>query len=67
MDRAEQIKSFLKSHTLINIKGLEQESAVPEDTVKKFMYGQRGLPKKHIPAIEKVLSEYGYTIFESEK
>ena len=67
MDRAEQIKVFLQSHALISIKGLEREAGIPEDAIKKFLQVKRSLPQKHIPAIEKVLREYGYTPKESEK
>lgn len=67
LDRAEQIKAFLKSHELISVRGLEKKTGIPDDSLKKFLQGQRPLPFKHIPAIEKVLLEYGYSISEVEK
>ena len=67
LNKAEQIKAFLKSHELISVRGLENKTGIPNDTIKKFLLGDRPLPAKHIPAIETVLLEYGYAFSEVEK
>jgi len=65
LDKAEKIKIFLNEHPLINIRGLEKESEIPLDTIRKFMEGTKGLPSKHFEKIENVLIKYGYQKEES--
>lgn len=67
LNKAEQIKSFLKSHELISVRGLEKKTGIPDDTIKKFLQGKRPLPAKYIPVIEGVLQQYGYAFSEVEK
>lgn len=61
------ILNFLRSHPLISITGLEKAGKVPNDTIRKWIYGFRSLPKKHIYKIELVLKLGNYILINPNK
>ena len=51
---------FLVQHPLISVRGLETEANIPKDTIRNALEEKRGLPEKHLEAIENILKNYGY-------
>lgn len=58
----QEIIIFLKSHPLISVNRLESRLNIPQRSIAQAMAGLRSIPKKHISAIEKELSHYGFSL-----
>ena len=59
----ENLKTWLLASNrrgLIRINQIEKQSGIPKSTIQNWLDGERGLPAKHIPAIQKTLKILGY-------
>ncbi|TDB59520.1 ParA family protein [Arundinibacter roseus] len=58
----EKIVDFIRSRPGLKIPPLEKEAGIPPQTLSKALLANASkIPAKHLPAIEKVLRQYGYT------
>ncbi|SEC66807.1 hypothetical protein SAMN04489761_3450 [Tenacibaculum sp. MAR_2009_124] len=51
---------WLKTHKLINISRLEEESSIPKDTIRHFVNDRRAISEENFEKVIKVLYSYGY-------
>ncbi len=56
----EEVKKFFRDRTLISVKGFEEESKLPFNTIANFLKDERGLPQKHIDTIIPLMVHYGF-------
>jgi hypothetical protein len=56
------ITDFLKSHSLISVKALEEALKIPQSTIWKAVQGERLIPEKHIFPLICFLADYGLRI-----
>jgi hypothetical protein len=56
------ITDFLKSHSLISVKALEEALKIPQSTIWKAVQGERLIPEKHIFPLICFLANYGLKI-----
>lgn len=57
------IINHLKARPAISVRMIEQIAKVPGTTIAQAMNNpDRAIPDKHLPAIAKVLSQYGFVI-----
>lgn len=54
------IVSFLLTHPLISVRGLEKATDAPNDTIRKAKEGKRNIPPKYFYKIGLILSNYGF-------
>ena len=52
---------WLKTHKLINISKLEEESNIPKDTIRHFINDRRTISNENFEKVIKILYYYGYT------
>ncbi|WP_026993710.1 ParA family protein [Flectobacillus major] len=57
----DKIIRFLRSKQALNLSQIEKEANIPSKTLHKAISEQKDIPAKHIPAIDEVLRNYGYT------
>ena len=55
-----ELRDFIKSRELIDIRKLAEASGVPEPQLKNFLYKSQDLSEKQVEELEKILLEYGY-------
>ena len=62
ISKIEPLKKWLLAHPLIKISTLNKAAGLPDNTIKNALIdGTRPFPLKHLPAVIKVLKNYGYT------
>lgn len=54
------IQEFFSTHPAVSIAEIEREVGCPLNTVRNYLYGQRGMPVKHTYNLVVVLSRYGF-------
>lgn len=54
--------TFLESHPLISVRGLEKAVNMPNDTIRKAKEskGKRGIPEKYFYQLGLILRDYGF-------
>lgn len=67
MSKSKQIIKFLKSHPLINVRGLEKKLKIPDTTLCNSIKGRRNIPKKYLFWISKELEQYGFYLTNSDE
>lgn len=59
MSISDEIISFLKSHPLISVAGLEKQLDIPDSTIRQATTGAREIPHKHLFPVVSLLAGYG--------
>lgn len=54
------IINFLRTTMLPPLSKLERVAGIPATTLSAAIKGKRDIPGKHLPALKKVLKNYGY-------
>ncbi|MDE3744062.1 hypothetical protein [Maribacter polysaccharolyticus] len=60
------LRKWLLEHQCLSITCLEAKCGITKDTLRHFIKERRDLPGKHYDALERHLSEYGYTPLDAE-
>lgn len=56
----DKLLAWLHAHPLIKISPLERLCGVPDDVIQKALDKRQALSEKHVPAITKILKDYGF-------
>lgn len=57
---AQELRSFINSRELINVRKLAEVSGVPKLRLMNFLDNSQDLSEKHVSDLENILLEYGY-------
>jgi plasmid maintenance system antidote protein VapI len=55
-----ELRDFIKSRELIDIRKLAEASGVPEPQLKNFLDNSQDLTENQVSDLENLLSDYGY-------
>ena len=57
----DKLLRFLRTKSALNLTQIEKEAGIPAKTLHKALTDQKDVPAKHLPALDQVLRQYGYS------